>query len=434
MTATDTTLAALQAITQLVQRGQGLQAAQRLEALLQTAPQDPRVHLLGAHMAEAAGHLTDAVAHARVAEQHAGRWTQPAVTLAQLLALSGELAEALAVAAQAVQRHPTAPEVVGPLADLALQAGESAQAHAWLSVAIPAHPPRADLLQPFAKACVQLGHVARAVDVFSTLLALNNRDEEARLGRLMAALQVPGEAGREAGRRLAGTDAEYLVGRRPHDPVARHWHQVTHGETPPQPPLAVVRAWFDNPLHDHAPSASATALAEAVAIHHPAATELLDLGCGTGALGRALAPDWTGRLVGVDLSPRRLDLAAQTGRYAELHASELVAHLASLAPASVGLVVLGEVLPWLGEATALPLALARVLRPGGRVLMTFECTAADEPALVLRGGLRYAHAPASVQAGCTQAGLAVLDSRPLTLGERQGQPVAGQLLVAGLPG
>src|SRR5262245_16986455 len=55
-------------------------------------------------------------------------------------------------------------------------------------------------------------------------------------------------------------------------------------------------------------------VAETVVTRHPAADSVLDVGCGTGLVGRALrARGFEGRIVGLDISEASLEVAEQCG-------------------------------------------------------------------------------------------------------------------------
>ncbi|HBS51008.1 MAG TPA: trans-aconitate methyltransferase [Rhodobacteraceae bacterium] len=88
---------------------------------------------------------------------------------------------------------------------------------------------------------------------------------------------------------------------------------------------------------------------------------VVDLGCGNGAAGEALAA--LGRdLLGVDGSPAMLDEALSTGLYAGLERADIARWQAEAPPA---LIFSNAALHWLGDhATLLP-RLAGMLAPGG---------------------------------------------------------------------
>lgn len=91
--------------------------------------------------------------------------------------------------------------------------------------------------------------------------------------------------------------------------------------------------------------------------------DIVDLGCGNGAVGPALAARWPDRrLIGIDNSPTMLAEAAATGAYKRC----LAADIAEWQPAKpVALIFSNAALQWLGDhATLLP-RLAACLAPGG---------------------------------------------------------------------
>jgi predicted TPR repeat methyltransferase len=108
----------------------------------------------------------------------------------------------------------------------------------------------------------------------------------------------------------------------------------------------------------------------------PDGGEVLDAGCGTGLVGRCLRSlgDWP--IVGFDLSRAMLERAAATGVYAELHQGSLLDVLPFTpgrfsAAVSVGVFTHGHVGPAAFER------LARAVRAGGHVSMTFRDDAVD---------------------------------------------------------
>ena len=118
---------------------------------------------------------------------------------------------------------------------------------------------------------------------------------------------------------------------------------------------------------------------------------VLDLGCGTGAVGARLAKGAIGRIDGVDLSPAMLALARTTRAYGMLVAADLTRPLpfrdgAYAASVSAGTFTSGHVGP---GAVA---ACTRVVRPGGLVAWVIGTAVIDEfePALA-RAGLRIRH-------------------------------------------
>jgi predicted TPR repeat methyltransferase len=111
-------------------------------------------------------------------------------------------------------------------------------------------------------------------------------------------------------------------------------------------------------------------VAEAVVARHPAARSVLDVGCGTGLVGRALrARGFTGELFGRDISQASLDIARQDGAYDSLEQADLQQPLA-FDDDQVDAVVCVGVMTYLPDVEATWREFARVTLPGGLVVAT----------------------------------------------------------------
>jgi predicted TPR repeat methyltransferase len=113
-----------------------------------------------------------------------------------------------------------------------------------------------------------------------------------------------------------------------------------------------------------------TVVAETVVSQHPTAGSVLDVGCGTGLVGRALRDrGFAGRILGVDISQASLEIAQQRGDYDSLEVADLQQRLA-FADDSVDAVVCVGVMTYLPEVEAVWREFARVARPRGVVVAT----------------------------------------------------------------
>jgi predicted TPR repeat methyltransferase len=113
-----------------------------------------------------------------------------------------------------------------------------------------------------------------------------------------------------------------------------------------------------------------TRVAEIVVTRDPAVGSVLDVGCGTGLVGRALrARGCAGQILGLDISQASLEIARQGGAYDSLEQADLQQPLAVQAD-TVDAVVCVGVMTYLPEVEAVWREFARVARPGGLVVVT----------------------------------------------------------------
>jgi predicted TPR repeat methyltransferase len=147
---------------------------------------------------------------------------------------------------------------------------------------------------------------------------------------------------------------------------------LDEGSSDPQAVAARYDEWagrYDADLADWSYQGPAV-VGDIVVTRQPDADPVLDVGCGTGLVGRALRDrGFTGRLVGLDISAASLEVAAQTGGYASLDVADLQQPL-PLADDSVGAVVCVGVMTYLPQVEQVWREFARVTRPGGLVVVT----------------------------------------------------------------
>ena len=111
-------------------------------------------------------------------------------------------------------------------------------------------------------------------------------------------------------------------------------------------------------------------VADTVVTRHPQAASVLDVGCGTGLVGRALRDrGFAGQVRGIDISQASLEIARKGGAYDSLEPADLQQRLA-FEDGSVDAVVCVGVMTYLPEVEAVWRELARVCRPGGVVVVT----------------------------------------------------------------
>jgi ubiquinone/menaquinone biosynthesis C-methylase UbiE len=111
-------------------------------------------------------------------------------------------------------------------------------------------------------------------------------------------------------------------------------------------------------------------VAKTVVTRQPNAASLLDIGCGTGLVGKALRTlGCTARITGLDISQTSLRVADQTGAYDQLEVADLQQRLDIEDNAFDVLVCVG-VMTYLPDVEAVWREFARVVRSGGLVVVT----------------------------------------------------------------
>jgi predicted TPR repeat methyltransferase len=156
---------------------------------------------------------------------------------------------------------------------------------------------------------------------------------------------------------------------------------------------------------------------------------MLDLGCGTGLGGAAFRPfvDW---LVGVDLSPAMIALAATKGLYDRLVSGNLAEFLAEEA-ADAGkyhLVVAADVFVYVNDLAPIVAGIARVLAPDGVLAFTVETHSGD--GVKLLPTLRYAYGESYLRGVLGDAGLTAAHLATASVRSEKGVPVDGLVVVA----
>ena len=349
----------------------------------------------------------------------------------------GEAREALQHTARALALDPEAPVFLANHGAALAEAGELRDAVGFLRAALRRRPEDAVALRNLGQALAALGDPRAALPPLERAAALAPDAAEPHLALAHARRELGDLEGAavaaEAALALAAPDsglaaqAGFLLA------------ALGRAAVPDRAPASYVRDLFDGfaerfdadlagGLGYRTPELLAAALRDAAGAADGQGRGL-DLGCGTGLSGLALAP-LVERLEGLDLSPRMLAQARRRGIYAALHQADLLQWLPAH-PGAFDLIAAADVLNYLGDLRPALAGIAAALRPGG--LAAFSLEAGEKGGggapFTLGASMRYRHDAGHAAVLAAEAGLEVLAQRDAALRQERGEPVAGVLLV-----
>jgi predicted TPR repeat methyltransferase len=441
-----------------------------MSAVRRLAPPSSRIAELAARLALAEGAIDQALDELNTAVAQFPGDASLHKCRADTLLRKGDPQAALADAAEAVILDRSDPASKALLGILLLEVGRPQDAAACLREALAAEPTNPSYHQGLAaaqEACcdvdaalttLQAGIAAQPhhVELRNTavLTSLRRRDFAAAYQFADAArafgvadaccFGMMGHALSSMGRHTEATDAyseAFKLG--PHDPYVRHLVAAS-GIMPgaSRAPIEYVRTVFNGyadrfELHLVSLGYRIPGLIRAALLQHPTIATgkrlgpVLDLGCGTGLVAVVLSDLPIRPLVGVDLSPRMLEVAAAKEIYAELHETDLLDLLAETAT-SWPLVIAADVLIHFGGLDQVLAAVHAALEPGGwfifsleELLPHFDGTVPGNGDWALGRQGRYSHAFAYVATAAEAAGFAIRALEHQTVRFEADAPVAG---------
>lgn len=345
----------------------------------------------------------------------------------------GDLATALRHTEHALSLRPDAPVFLANRGAALAEAGRLPEAVASLRAALARRPQDPTALRNLGQALSAMGLAAAAVAPLRAAAALLPDAPEPHLA-LAHALRESGDTPAAAVAAQAALARATAAAPALAEQARFLLAGLGHGPAPDRAPPAYVRDLFDGfaarfdaelaALDYRTPALLADAL-RAAGVPADRTLRVLDLGCGTGLSGAALAP-FAAHLTGLDLSPRMLDAARRTAHYDALHEADLLDWLPRH-PARFDLIAAADVLNYLGDLAPALRAIAAALAPGAPAAFSIE--AADGAPYALHDALRYRHDPDHVEALAHDAGFTPIARDPATLRRERGAPVAGVLFV-----
>jgi predicted TPR repeat methyltransferase len=238
-----------------------------------------------------------------------------------------------------------------------------------------------------------------------------------------------------------------LVRLMPANSVAQHQIDALTGTTTERAPAQYVQNIFDayadrfdahlqQELKYEAPGQ----LAALVTQHLPPSAEkwnVLDLGCGTGLVGSAIAP-FARQLVGVDLSAKMLEKTRARNLYQRLEHADLLTMMRGESAAGYDAIFAADVFPYMGKLEELSAEIKRLLCPGGVFAFTVEALAEPtgaetKPAAVqeyrLENTGRYTHSARYLNRLASANGFLPLEMLETRIRMQRDKPVDGYLVL-----
>ena len=439
-------------------------AIRRLAASLSRRPDHADTHCNYANVLQAAGRLEEARHHF-----HEAIALNPKMALAQrnlgnLCRLMGDAAAAERAYRIALETAGEDPEVRCYLGDLLDERGEVDAAIACYRQALAARPDYQRAALNLAASLQTRGDLAAALEAAEKAVALDPQDARGHhtLGCILQASSRLGDAV-EAYRRAIERDpghekALYSLGMvlqaldRPEEAAAsyrqllevapqhesaRHMLDAVSGQTTAIAPATHIREIFDaysgdferhlvEVLRYDAPQALKRLVAKAA----PQGTfrRALDLGCGTGLVARQFQ-ELAEEIDGVDLSPKMVALARESGLYSEVEEADLLDFLARAQERArqYDLVLSADVFIYIGDLGPIFAALAEAMDPGALFALSVETLSEGDFALLPTG--RYAQSEAYLRRLAATHGFSYRDREDFVLRKEWDRPISGQALL-----
>jgi len=393
--------------------------------------------------------------------------------LFDLLLSSGKTEDAKAVLRRAILALPGSAEFRFLLGNLLFNQRDFAGAISCHGKAVALEPTAMVSHKIMGDAYGHLGQHPKAIECYEKAISIDpsNADTHAALGNAMSA-SGQGEKAVACYRRAIELKPEHVEAHRflgnillergdeeraiecyrrvvelqPDSPVA-HLVAALSGENSDSAPSGYVEQLFDEyaqTFDSHLVQTlrydTPAKLIDLVCEASPPATEqwsVLDLGCGTGLSGAAIAP-YAKELVGVDLSGKMLAKARTRGIYARLEHMELLAMMRKEAALTYDLVIATDVFVYIGRLDELFGEAQRLLRADGLFgfsVESLDATGEEAPKLPdardfrLNTTGRYTHSLDYLTRTALHSGFEMLRMKEMQVRVEYGRAVPGYLIL-----
>jgi predicted TPR repeat methyltransferase len=343
---------------------------------------------------------------------------------------AGQIDEAMGCFKRALQLDPACLAAHNNLGLAHFALGQMDASVASFHHALRIDPQHAEVHNNLARTLREMNRTDEAVAHCRTALALrpDYADVHGNLGGLYLMQNRHDEA-------LAAFRRQVLLD--PKNVAAMHQIAALAGANTERAPARYVESVFDGyadrfdshlvaHLHYRTPEILVDFLVRRIA-QPPGGWDVLDLGCGTGLSGQAIAPH-ARSLCGVDLSANMLQKARERGIYQRLVKQDLLPMMRAEPGAGFDLLIATDVFIYLGKLDDILREAKRLLRSGGVFAFSIEALAEAGDYRLTPSG-RYAHAPAYIARLAEANRFHPQEIMQTTLRVESSAPVAGHLLL-----
>lgn len=345
------------------------------------------------------------------------------------LMLSDKIDEAIKVFLQIEANQPNHFETQSNLATCFLKRGELNEAKLHYFKALELMPNDIQILFNLGVINMQQGQVDTAIQHYQRAVQINP-DDFAIHNNLGVAFLAKQHLG------FALQHFQEALRIQPKNEAVQHTLKILseHQHLLASPP-AYVKSLFDSYADHYEPHLLTaldyqlpTLLQRAVletAKPQPSSWDILDLGCGTGLCGVPFKP-FAKSLVGVDLSPKMLEIAADKKIYDQLIEQDLVPFLQDK-NSSYDVILAGDVLVYLGDLTDIFKTVHAALREKG--LFVFNTEIRDDADYKMNQSGRFAHQKKYLEKMATQNQFKISYYQKVVTRQQNNEPVYGHLFI-----
>ncbi len=421
-------------------KAQGKEALPALHKATELLPDDAAARYNLGTALEALGQLDGAVASYRRALEIKPDFAEAHCNLGAVLQALGQLDGAAASYRRALEIKPD-------LADAHNNLGSALEALGQLDGAVASYRRALEINPDFAEAHCNLGAVLQAVGQLDGAVASYRRALEIKpdyaeaYGNLGGVLKAQGKLDDA----LACFQQQFRL--MPKNGEAQHHiASLTRNNTERAPIQYVEKVFdgyadkFDTHLLQVLKYEAPERLVALVTQHSTPPAEkwnVLDLGCGTGLVGLAIAP-FARQLVGVDLSPKMLEKARARNIYQRLERADLLTMMQGEKASSYDVIVAADVFIYIGKLDEVIGEIKRLLCPDGVFAFSIEAlgTLSNEEAsrgaqqeYQLENTGRYTHSANHITRLASANGFLSMEMAATQIRTEHDKPVNGYLVL-----